>query len=343
MSIRRGRRASTLFLAAFSLCFLAACSKNISRSSNLKCGANCSSFQKSDTLPDKPPQGVIRLAVGGDSRNDSNGVVPWAFATAKKRGAQAFFFLGDLEITSAEDNRFLPQLKALEGIPFYPAMGNHEVETLGIMRLPQSESREKVRKFKEAFLTAPGIHLAPFPDTVVYSVDLDGGIHLIALDNVSRKGEGFGSGQLAWLAEDLCAASTAKKIILVGMHKGLANNPVTSHAMDEDGPSAVKDSDAALELFSHFQIAMLFVSHSHMYAAYKQDPGGLQVRLTGGMGAPLAKGLPEAEGAFHHFLLVDVYPGDTPSVRVQVVQFPCAPPACKPSVSEKDESQEKED
>jgi hypothetical protein len=71
-------------------------------------------------------------------------------------------------------------------------VGNREVETFGIVRLPKSESLLNVRRFKEEFLTAAGVNLAPLADAVVYSVDLAGGIHLIALDNVSRKGEGFG-------------------------------------------------------------------------------------------------------------------------------------------------------
>jgi hypothetical protein len=150
------------------------------------------------------------------------------------------------------------------------------------------------------------VNLADIGDAVAYSVDLEGGIHLIALDNVSRKGEGFGSTQLKWLAADLDAASAADKIILVGMHKGLAKNPVTTHAMDEDGPNAIQDSDAALALFTNEKykkyVAMVFVSHSHMYAAYNQD--GLEVRLTGGLGAPLVKGLSEDGGGFHHFLIV---------------------------------------
>lgn len=338
MTNRRAALVSSLLMIALSLCFLGSCKKRW-RSTNVKCGGNCSSYQHSDSLPDQPPQGVIRLAVGGDSRDDKSHVVPWAFKEAKRRGARAFFFLGDLEITSAIAKRFVPQLADLGDIPFYPAIGNHEVETFGIVRLPKSESQRKVKKFKEEFLTALGVNIAPFLDTVVYSVDLEG-IHFIALDNVSRKGEGFGSAQLAWLEEDLKTASAGKKIIFVGMHKGLANNPVTSHAMDEDGPQAVKDSDAALALFENYEVAMVFVSHSHMYAAYTQDKDRLQVRLTGGMGAPLVKGLAEADGGFHHFLLVDVSPGDSKTlVRVQVVKFPCTLP-CTPSRSETDESQE---
>jgi hypothetical protein len=126
------------------------------------------------------------------------------------------------------------------------------------------------------------------------------------------------------------------------MHKGLAHNPVTTHAMDEDGASAIKDSDAALTLFKKYKVAVVFVSHSHMYAAYNQD--GIAVRLTGGLGAPLVKGLAAGEGGFHHFLLVDI-PASVPvagnkgpvQVQVEVVKFKGIPVE-----DDQDESQEVE-
>lgn len=303
------------------------------RSSSIRSRQCCAAYQRSDSLPDQPPAGVVRLAIGGDSRDDHAKVVPWAFQEAKRRGAKAFFFLGDMEITGSADNRFKSQLKDF-GIPFYPAMGNHEIEFLGIVRLPGG--KHAVKEFKEDFIPSSGINLAPFPDAVVYSADLGDSIHFIVLDNVSRRHEGFGPDQLAWLEKDLKAARAANKLILVGMHKGLANNPVTTHAMDEDGPHAVQDSDAALALFKQYQVAMVFVSHSHMYAAYPQQ--GIEVRLTGGLGAPLVKGLAEADGGFHHFLLIDVQPaGNEGPLRVQVVKFPGTP-----SRDDKDETLEVE-
>src|SRR5713226_2797690 len=153
---KNGARLALYVTAVTLLCCLAACKKSSGRSSNLKCGENCTAYQHSDSLPEQPAQSKIRLAIGGDSRDDKSHVVPWAFEEAKRRGAKAFFFLGDLEITSAIEKRFLPQLAILGDIPFYPAMGNHEVETLGIVRLPKSESQLKVKKFKEEFLTTPG-------------------------------------------------------------------------------------------------------------------------------------------------------------------------------------------
>jgi hypothetical protein len=248
-------------------------------------------------------------------------VVPWAFQEAVKRGAKAFVFLGDMEITRFEDRLFMPLLRGLAGIPFYPVIGNHEVELFGAVRL--SSGRHAVEEFKEDFLRKPGARLPSLPE-VVYSAEIGPRIHFIAMDNVSRRGEGFGDSQLSWLAGDLRAASEAKSIILVGMHKALAKNPITTHAMDEDGPRAVRDSDAALALFKQYGVAMLFVSHSHMYAAYNQD--GVETRLTGGLGAPLVKGLAEADGGFHHFLLLDVPAGgDKSQLRVEVVKFSGAP------------------
>jgi hypothetical protein len=94
--------------------------------------------------------------------------------------------------------------------------------------------------------------------------------------------------------------------------------------MDEGGASAIKDSDAALSLFKKYKVAVVFVSHSHMYAAYKQD--GIEVRLTGGLGAPLVKGLAAGEGGFHHFLLVDVPADDNKApLQVEVVKFKGTP------------------
>ncbi len=302
-------------IVVLSLFCLAACKGG--RSSSIRSPECCAAYQHSDSLPDQPPQGVIRLAIGGDSRDDRSHVLPWAFREARRRGARAFFFLGDMEITRLADRFFVAQLAELHGIPFYPLLGNHEVEFLGVIKLPGS--RHAVKEFKEDFLVAPGVKLAPLPE-VAYAADLAGFVHFIALDNVSPSGEGFGAGQLAWLAEDLRAASAAKKLILVGMHKPLARNPITTHSMEEDGADAIRDSDAALALFKQHGVAMVFVSHSHMYASYRQD--SVEVRLTGGLGAPLVKGLAETDGGFHHFLLLDIPPRDSKTpLQVEVVRF----------------------
>src|SRR5205823_10367836 len=217
------------------------------RSSSLRSPC-CTAYQHSDSLPDQPPSGVIRIAIGGDSRDDSARVLPWAFQQAQKRGANAFVFLGDMEITRSADYHFKSQLKEL-GIPFYPVIGNHEVELLGLVRI--FGGQHAVKEFKEDFLPASGIDPAPV-NQVAYSADLGNSIHFIALDNVSQRHEGFGHDQLAWLERDLKAARAANKLILVGMHKGLAKSPVTIHTMEEDGANAIRDSDSALALFKRY-------------------------------------------------------------------------------------------
>lgn len=328
--MKKGPARLALYGVVVALLFCLVACKRSAHSSALKCGGTCSSYQKTVSLPDQPPPDVVRLAIGGDSRDDHSHVLPWAFAEAGKRGAKAFFFLGDLQIDRALDKFTAPRP---EKLPFYPLMGNHEVEFLGIVRLPGG--KHAVKEFKEDFLQSSGVNLAPFEDEVVYAADLEGGVQFIALDNVSRKHEGFGQEQLNWLERELEAASAARKVILVGMHKGLANNPVTTHAMDEDGANAIRDSNLALDLFKKYHVAMVFVSHSHMYASYNQ---GVDVRLTGGLGAPLVKGLAEADGGFHHFLLVDVPRGNNQApLQVEVVKFQGTP-----TKDDQDESQEVE-
>src|SRR6266851_754217 len=123
-------------IVVLSVFWLAACRGG--RSSSIRSPECCAAYQHSDSLPDQPRQGVIRLAIGGDSRDDRSHVLPWAFREAGRRGAQAFFFLGDMEITSLADPFFRAQLAELHGIPFYPLLGNHEVEFVGVVKLPGS-------------------------------------------------------------------------------------------------------------------------------------------------------------------------------------------------------------
>jgi hypothetical protein len=154
-----------------------------------------------------------------------------------------------------------------------------------------------------------------FRDKVVYSADLSGGVHFVALDNVSQKG--FGEGQHRWLATDLehAHANPAVRHILVGMHKALAHNGVTTHSMDEDCPEGPADTDWALSLFKATGVELILASHEHIYARFEQ--AGIRTYVTGGLGAPphTASG-PDA--AFHHFLLLDV--ADT-GISVEVVKF----------------------
>jgi hypothetical protein len=263
-------------------------------------------------LETPPPAGVTRFIVGGDSRDDASHVIPWAFAQAKARGASAFVFLGDMELTPQLDSRFLKELAQLDPIPFYPTLGNHEVRQFGIVSVDRGHFE---KKFRERFLGNTRTPVKSSVDgKIVYSVDLPGGVHFIALDNVTQKG--FGDVQLAWLSGDLITASADPnvKYIIVGFHEPLAHNGVVTHGMDKDGAGAIADSDAALALFQQHHVAMIFASHDHRYASFTQ--GGIPSYITGGLGAPLDK--KGGDDAFHHFLQLDVGPD---GLHVTVVKF----------------------
>ncbi len=259
----------------------------------------------------EPPRGP-RYIVGGDSRNDSDHVVAWAFQQAKARRASAFFFLGDMELTPQLDAHFQGELAQLDAIPFYPVLGNHEIRFMGKMPFGQVEAE---KEYREHFLETPRtpVH-SSIEGRVVYSVDLLGGLHFVALDNVSQAG--FGAEQLRWLSADLdrASANPATKYIVVGMHKPLARNGITNHSMDEDGPEAIAESDAALALFQKHHVALIVMSHLHEFD--ELSLGGIRAYVTGGLGAPLSAREP-ARG-FHHFLQLDV--GDT-GIDVSVVRF----------------------
>lgn len=259
-----------------------------------------------------PPAGVVRILVGGDSRDDSSHVVPWAFQEARARGASAFLFLGDMEITPQIDAAFAKELAELGPVPFYPVLGNHEIKTFGFMSVGVAGAE---RAFRARFLDTTRTPVrSALPDRIVYSADLPGGVHFVALDNVTENG--FGAAQLAWLGDDLAKAGAdpGTKHVIVGMHKPLAKNGVSTHGMDKDGPGAAADSDAALALFRKNRVSLVLASHVHQFAKFEES--GIPAYITGGLGAPLDRVGPDQ--AFHHFLQLDV---SDDAIQVSVVKF----------------------
>jgi hypothetical protein len=245
--------------------------------------------------------------IGGDARDDTNHVMPWAIQKATDLHAKAFIFLGDMELTPVLDAHFRGEIKKLGPIPFYPIIGNHEVLAFGAFR---DRTAHHEHEFREDFLGKPTTPVnTSFKDKIVYSVLLPGGLHLIALDNVSLHHGGFGTEQLTWLKADLEKACTAPAVkhIIVGMHKALAKNGKTTHAMDEDGPAAIADSDKALELLeSCAKVKVIFASHEHLFTKLELGKKRkIESYITGGLGAPLTNKLGK-ENAVHHALKVDV-------------------------------------
>ncbi len=257
------------------------------------------------------PDGV-RYLIGGDSRDDSSNVLGWSFREAEARGAAAFLFLGDMELTPALDDHFRNTLAQLGPVAFYPVLGNHEVRFFGVAQVAHDQAEAA---FRRRFLDTPRtpVH-SSIANKVVYGVTLPGGVHFIALDNVSQRG--FGREQLDWLEADLTSARADASVhfIIVGMHKPLAHNAKTKHSMDADGAQAVSDSDAAVALLVKHKVSMIVASHVHAYLAF--DTAGIPTYITGGLGAPLDRRTPD--GAFHHFLQVDV---GAEELHVSVVRF----------------------
>lgn len=292
---------------------------------SLSCGAGTPQAHGPPTAPSTvasvPPP--VRIFIGGDSRGDEAHVFPWSLQLAKEHGARAFFFLGDMETKPELQSHFVAELDAAgaTGFSFFPLPGNHDVarRALGKDADPTERAAAEAR-FRASFFGGSRTPAkSAFDDKIVYSVDVDGGIHFVALDNVSQPG--FGAEQLDWLSRDLAASSGKAKHVLVAMHKPFAKNGFTTHAMDEDGPQAIADSDAALAKLTAAHVEAIFVSHFHGYK--ELSSAGIPTYVTGGLGAPLDdKHGPDV--AIHHVLELEVVGDDRP-LRVTLLKFPGAP------------------
>src|ERR1043165_2899355 len=105
---------------------------------SLQCGAgNPRAVTSAQVILEVTPPETdhVTYLVGGDSRGDNAHVVHWAFEQAQRAHARAFLFLGDMEWSYGCDSRFLnEEVSKLSPIPFYPVVGNHEVNWFGFLR-----------------------------------------------------------------------------------------------------------------------------------------------------------------------------------------------------------------
>jgi 3',5'-cyclic AMP phosphodiesterase CpdA len=280
--------------------------------------------------------------VGGDSRGDDGGVLPWAFQQARAAGARGFFFLGDMEWSRGCDAAFKAKmLEHLAPVPLFPVIGNHEVQLFGFLPRDARQNEHAQRGFARLFLDGTTTPVrSVFADSVVYSVDLEHGLHFIALDNVS--GEGFGARQKDWLRRDLEAAraDARTRYIVVGMHRPLAGNCTGSHSM-ADSSAGVADSDEVLRLLAdegrpegkRRPVDMILASHVHHFAQFRQ--AGIPSFVSGGLGARLVPCRCGDCRAFHHVLQLDV---SDAQLGVSLLRFPGRNPVADSEIDE-DEGQ----
>jgi hypothetical protein len=291
---------------------------------SLRCGAagvatRTTARVKREATP--AAEGRVVYLVGGDSRGDEGRVLPWAFDQAKRVGARGFVFLGDMEWSRRCDGHFHHELLGrLAPVPFYPVLGNHEIQWFGWLQRSPAGQAEAERDFQRQFLgNAQTRVTSTFADRVVYSVDLEKGLHFIALDNVS--GDGFGEAQKAWLRADLQKARSdpGNKFIVVGMHKPLAGSCIGSHSMEEGQATGRRDTEEVLGMFQGpgRPVDMIVASHVHQFAQFEQ--GGIRTYVTGGLGAHLRECSCGDCQAFHHVLELEV---SDARIEVSVVRFP---------------------
>jgi len=159
-------------------------------------------------------------------------------------------------------------------IPFYPVIGNHDVD-----------DDESERLYKEIF-ELPG-------KETYYSFDHREG-HFIVLDTeVPGKANSIQGEQLEWLEKDLAGVSPTMTIYIF-MHRpmfpqdGYKNDPLANR-------------DKLHRLFVSRKVRAVFASHEHFYGKTKQD--GILYIITGGGGAHLVKGYP---GSYHNFVNVSM-------------------------------------
>jgi 3',5'-cyclic AMP phosphodiesterase CpdA len=282
---------------------------------------------------------AVRILVGGDSRKGFAGgagrsVLRWAFEAARVSGASAFLYLGDMERTPPADAYFPADLATLDPrITFCPAFGNHETLLLGTFDVYADDlgPRRFVRDYLGRCLAPaelPTVAERAARGRAFYAKDLPGGVHFVALDDVSPE-MGFGEEQLVWLAEDLAAARGRGARIVVGMHKALADGGVSGHSLDEDviaaDPERVRrESARALALLEDAKVDLVIASHEHGYWEFAQRGArGRPLRsfITGGLGAPLRQ-CAGPEHAFFHVLVLDVPLDATKGIEVTTLRAP---------------------
>lgn len=223
------------------------------------------------TLP--PPGSVMRIGVYGDVRGGHD-VHRRLTQALIDEAPDAVLVTGDMVLRGSDEGDwqrfFAVTADLLPRIPYYPAIGNHDLGRAG----------PDARRADEIFALPPAPPGRP-EGAFWYSVDL-ADVHLVFLDsNAYERPE-----QEKWLEQDLAAARARKvRAILVSTHSG-----PWSRGIHRGSPLA---RERYVPILTRYKVDVLFSGHDHQYQRGRMN--GLDYVVSGGGGAslyPIACGVP---------------------------------------------------
>jgi hypothetical protein len=244
------------------------------------------------------PGAVVRLGLYGDVRGGHR-IHAQLVERLLAEAPDAVLASGDLVLRGTDEadwqQFFAVTAPLLAAIPFYPALGNHDLGRAGALG----------RRFSDHFALPPNPRDRP-PGTGWYSFAL-GDVHVVMLDSNAYRDPR----QRTWLEADLSAASAARAIVVVTHHGPYSRGTHGGHA------DAVRDY---VPILVRHRVTLIVSGHDHIYQRGEQD--GLAYLVTGGGGAPLYRarcGVPgrprctEPDGLehyarAHHYAVFTIYP-----------------------------------
>jgi predicted phosphodiesterase len=216
------------------------------------------------TLP--APGAAIRIGVYGDVRG-GHATHARLVDEMLGEGLDAVAVTGDLVLRGSDEadwQRFFAVTRELLAqVPYYPAVGNHDLGWVGI---------DPARRADAVFALPPGPPGRP-ADAYWYSRDV-ADVHLVFLDsNAYDRAE-----QEAWLDADLAAARARRvRAILAFTHDG-------PFSRGNHGGNAVARA-RYLPILARHRVDLLLSGHDHLYQRGEQ--GGVRYVVSGGGGASL--------------------------------------------------------
>jgi hypothetical protein len=261
-------------------------------------GASQTAVHTFHTLP--PPGSVLRIGVYGDVRGGHE-IHRRLTQALLDEAPDAVLVTGDMVLRGSDEGDwqrfFAVTAELLPRIPYYPAIGNHDLGRAG----PDG------RRADEIFAMPPAPPGRP-EGAFWYSVELSD-VHLVFLDsNAYERPE-----QERWLEQDLAAARARNvRAILAVTHSG-----PYSRGIHRGSPLA---RQRYLPILVRHKVNVLFSGHDHQYQRGRIN--GLDYVVSGGGGAslyPVACGVPgkprcKVEDGMrkvakeHHYVMLTITP-----------------------------------